>query len=293
MNELWEFTTWLNLRLDHPADWELLAYGKDPERGRLSFADRSGVRLELSWQQLAGNPDLRRMVGDYRVRLEEQYPTARRSVADRPGWRGFHIRPEEGPVQSRFLRHERGLDRALELVVIGKGADPDEPLLERILSSVGEESAAADGSRRWRCWGLETWVPAGMNLQSVTAQPAHLALTFADPSGRETVEVSRRGLLDLWLEQPLDAWFRDQMPAGFRADPEGMTTETPQPGHSARRIAGSFRERAAMLGGRSLRLIASAWICPTHRRLVAWQRRSRQRQPRVPRVICCPAPVLP
>jgi hypothetical protein len=293
MNERWESTVWLNLRIDHPADWELLAYGKDPARGRLSLADREGVRLELSWQGLDGTPDLRRMVGDYRARLDEQFPDARRSSADRPGWRGFHLQPETGPAQGRYLRHERGLDRALELVVIGNPELPADERLSRILDSVGEEAAAPDGARRWRCWGLEAWVPAGLALRRVTAQPANLELGFADARERESLAVARRGLLDVWMNEPVETWLQSKLPRRFRTDRTGLLAGTEGSGHPGHRISGSFRRRRGPFAGGWQRLITAAWICPMHHRLFTWERRSRQQEPVLPRVACCPAPALP
>ena len=282
---------WRNLRLQVPDDWEMLQYSRSFGAGRCAFADRWEFRLELCWRQTGGAPDLGRVMSDYEAALREDgLRTPQREAAGE--WRG--VRGEqEGVETARWGRYFAG-EKCLVEVVVRWPAGREARLEESILASVAEEAPQADGSRRWRAFGMELLAAPGLALTECSAQPACAEMVFGNRSGSAVERFSRRGMVGEWLKVPVEAWLQTWVgDAGARAV------------ESRRLDAGEHRvqcRRGEAVGrglvGRLLRrrfCEAAAWLCPGDGRLYAYSRVAPARPAGAARVPlrCCQRVSLP
>ncbi|MCE9613846.1 MAG: hypothetical protein K8T26_06185 [Lentisphaerae bacterium] len=253
---------WRHLAVELPDEWEMLQFSRDRAAGRCAFADRYRFRLELSWRQVAGPPDFERMLHDYEARLTERGMTDGRRV-QRGAWRGLSGRLGGQPM-TRYGIHVPGEACLVETVFIWPGAV--DPVLEKnILGSLCEAPPEADGDRRWRAFGLDMRVPAGLELTDLTVQPAHAEAHFA--KGRTDVRFARRGLVPTWLRTPVDAWLRHGLPSDARPAPAG-TRSLACGTHAVAQISGL--RRTGRVFGKVRPFRAEAWICPSDGRLYSW-----------------------
>jgi hypothetical protein len=252
---------WRHLSVAVPEAWELLQFSCDRAAGRCAFADRYRFRLEVSWRQVAGPPDVDRMLADYEARLTEQGMTEARRL-QRGGWRGLGGRLDGQPM-SRYGAYVPQEACVVEVVFIGTDA-ADAALEERVLASVRAEPPDAEGGRRWRAFGMDMRVPPGVDLAGMTVQPAHAEAHFAGP--RVEVRFARRGLVPVWLRSPVDEWLRGWLPPDARRG-TAPARALARGGHTVTRLEG--RRRRGLLGpGRPFR--AEAWLCPADGRLYSW-----------------------
>jgi len=162
---------WNRIAIELPEDWELLQLSKDPEEGRLAFADRTDFRLELSWRRGRRRPDLKRLMADYAARLEaEQGHREARSRRHRR-WEGL-LSSADGRLQSRFATY---FDDARLLVeaALRWTADREPELERRILESI--RPAPPEGSpplQRWKAFGMEIELPEAFALSECRILPA-------------------------------------------------------------------------------------------------------------------------
>lgn len=254
--------TWRHLAVNLPEEWEMLQFSRDPAAGRCAFADRHRFRLELSWRQVAGPPDFERMLHDYEARLTERGMTDGQRV-HRGAWRGLSGRLDGRPM-TRYGAHVPGERCLVEAVFIWP--DAVDPVLETlVLGSLHAAPPEADGCRRWRAFGMDMRVPAGLELAEVTVQPAHAETHFAE--GRRDVRFARRGLVPTWLRTPVDAWLLHWLPTNARPAPAG-THSLACGTHTVAQINGVRRTRRVFGRGRPFR--AEAWLCPGDGRLYSW-----------------------
>jgi hypothetical protein len=258
---------WLGIAMSVPEDWELLSFSKNPERGRLTFADRHGVRLQVAWRQTEGEPDLRRMRRDHAARIAEENPDEETTLTRAGSWLGLRHRAGRGDT-ARYLRHFP--DRRLLLeVIVPPGADIAEA--EALLTAIRPERARADGLRRWRAFGLDCLVPEALELSECRVLPADVRLTFTDPKDAERREsFARKGLVRHWLAAPLEDWLAAQTPVDARRA-ETRVEETQ--GHRLHHLEAWLRPRGRLrFWERRRRHRASAWICAQDGRLYLHER---------------------
>jgi len=249
---------WRQLRLELPDDWELLQFTRNPATGRCAFADRYQFRLELSWREVPGAPDLDRMISDYQARLDTDglQETRRLQCA---GWPGVSGVLPDGRTTCRYGAHFGDLQCLAELVFLWpKGRH--EPLEKEVLASVRPEPATPAGQVHWQAFGLDLLTRSGGILEHCTADPAFAQFNFSSGRRRVWERFSRRGLVPQWLTEPVGQWQRRTAPRGFRVvferdqDRHGHTVSWLRSERSALRFADLW------LGRRQFE--AAAWRCP-------------------------------
>jgi len=258
---------WNRIAIELPRDWELLQLSKDPDEGRLAFADRTDFRLELSWRRGRRRPDLKRLMADYAARLEaEQGHREARSRRHRR-WEGL-LSSADGRPQSRFATY---FDDARLLVeaALRWTAEREPELERRILESI--RPAPPEGSpplQRWKAFGMEIELPEAFALSECRILPADASLAFAERDQRVAFE--RRGLVPFWLNGDVADWLRLQLPA----EPKRIeATRWDERGHQPVRLAGAI-PKGSGLGAlfRRQGFDSAAWICPLDQRLYAVRR---------------------
>ncbi|TVR51134.1 MAG: hypothetical protein EA425_07790 [Puniceicoccaceae bacterium] len=253
---------WHGLRLQLPADWELLEFSKNPRQGRLLFADADDIRLEASWQEAAGEPGWRRLLSDYRHMLEEAgWDTAK------PRRHGpWHLLPTEGGdrIAWRAFRHFPGSRRLLELVV----RPPPEQTLDAVTSLLDgcDWPQPPEDSLHWRAFGIEVRFSSHHRLKDCDIKPAHVKLEFEHERHRLVCE--RRGLADLWLRGDLEEWIESKLPEGTRVLKREARFDEAGPGfdfngvhHRGRGMLGWLRRRP---------FTGRLWRCSRCGRILRW-----------------------
>lgn len=250
---------WRHFRLELPADWEMLQFSRDPEKGRCAFADRYRFRLEFDWQRVPGAPDFERMMGDYRARLESA-GGADVSARSAGAWHGLQVRRPDGS-SSRFGAYFMESGCLVELVFLWPG-EPEEPLERSILGGFAAEPETKTGGQRWRAFGLDCVAPASMTLAQCVAQPALAGLEFAGSRPPDRWSFRRLGLVPRWLKTSVGDWLDAQAAAGVQ-NRRRSTSEAS--GHRVEQVEGDFIPRGLLQ--RRGRYAAAAWICPRDGRL--------------------------
>ncbi len=270
---------WRHFRLEVPADWEMLRFSCNRERGRCSFADRYQVRLEMSWLRVPGPPDRERMLSDYMARLrdggvEDLQP------APQANWSGL-TGTQDGQTVSRFGNYFPGESCLLELVFLWPGMR-DKQLEQRMLEAV-TDAPAQDGQRRWRAFGLDVTVPATMALHECHQYAARTEMHFEAPKGVDEDRFMRLGLVSQWLRIPLKQWLAAQAPAGVSIQDQSIRTID---GHEMVTLRGRTKHWC-----RGLRLHrpvyeSRAGLCPADGRLYFASHRRRARGQDLPSLLC-------
>jgi hypothetical protein len=265
---------WRHFGITLPANWEMLQYNSEFERGACLWADRYHYRCELSWRQVPGPPQMNRMLRDYMARLKEQKAATNLSRARVADWEGLTGRA--GPNKFTHLsRHFPEEGCMLELVLLWP--DKVEPELQteivRTVRAVPEEA----GARRWKVFGLE--VDAPHPLLATDIKPAFTRLEFgyenADWRGKQVFE--RRGLRAEWMTTPLDEWLKAQVPLKVRDrqvhefsghGAVGYHVHGQLPINMGLRVLRTVqRRKLGMLGHKEMGYHAAAWINPEDDRL--------------------------
>jgi hypothetical protein len=255
-------TIWHGIRIEVPSSWEILQYSRKPDVGYLAWADRYQYRLELNWKSVPGLPDFEHMMNDYREKLEEDGVsglTLRRSH----GWHGL-IDPNPGGTV-RYGKYVPEQKRLLEILFMWPEKQ-DRALEDRVLASVGPEAEDGEQSMRWRAFGLDAAVPAGLSLDTCNVMPANAAWTFGDGEKfKESWHVERLGMTDQWLTGGVREWLDGKDPTDL-VDPNH--DEVTVAGHQVCWTAGHVAAlRFPKVGKRVNRYEAAAWVCPVDGRM--------------------------
>jgi len=255
-----DLTVWRNFRVALPATWEMLQFSRKMDAGRCSFADRYRVRFEMNWRRVPGAPDDERMLSDYRARLEGQGVEDLVQV-EQAGWTGLAGREDIGLV-SRFGRFFAAESCLVEAVFIWP--DERDAKMERtVLASVAEEPAV-DGARRWRVFGMDLAVPAGVELVECRRHAARAELVFRAERGVNDYRFMRLGMVKAWLNSPVDRWLASHVPPGVRIE---EAKERTVKGHSVAQLTGRAKRWFRGLRIRRPTFEARAGICPADGRL--------------------------
>jgi hypothetical protein len=199
-------TIWRHFRVGLPANWEMLQFSRNPEKGRCSFFDRYRVRCEINWQAVPGAPDTRRMLSDYTARLQDEGVEAIEPVHYGP-WAGL-IGQQDGHPVSRFGRYLEE-EKCLFELVLPWPHERDLDLEKQILEGHSVE-ALHEGHRRWRAFGIEAIVPDGYLLDECSQHPGRSEFVFRPEKGCGELVYQRLGFVSEWLCGPLESWLREQ-----------------------------------------------------------------------------------
>lgn len=212
---------WRHFHLEMPADWEMLRFSRNLERGRCSFADRNQVRLESSWLRVPGPPDRERMLSDYMARLRDEGAEDLQQEKQTGGWSGLTC-TQDGQTVARFGNYFPGESCLFELVFLWPERR-DTQLEQRILATA-TGMPTHEGSHRWRAFGLDVTVPATMVLQECNQYAARTEVRFETPRGVDEDRYMRLGLVPQWLHIPLKQWLAAQAPAGVSIEDQSIHT---------------------------------------------------------------------
>ncbi|HPD15884.1 MAG TPA: hypothetical protein PLE19_13095 [Planctomycetota bacterium] len=261
-----QLTIWRHIRLELPADWEMLQFSRNAAAGRCAFADRRQFRAELSWQTVSEPPDLERLASNYlaKQRLEGTMPDA---ASVRTGeWHGLRGL-EEGLLTSRFSRYLAEEGCLIEVALLWPdGLDPS--LEARVLDSVGSEPPWPGGRRRWRALGIDAFASPSLDLVECIAQPALARLEFADAKEARHVTFERLGMVPQWLRGSVRDWLMWQMPADVQAPVvQASCLCAPQMQRLRHQVETIGGLRRGGLFRRPAHYAAAAWLCPADGRL--------------------------
>lgn len=249
---------WRQIGLDLPADWEMLQFSRDPERGRCAFADRHRYRLELNWHRFKGEPDFDRMMKDYAASLESTWKDIK--PVQRATWPGLTGKRQDEAV-SRFGRYLPELGVLVEIVFIHLNKR-DESLEHNILKGVRAVPADGAGWQRWRAFGMDLRVPSSFALAECVIEPARIGLRFDGPKKPDRWIFRRYGMVASWLKVPMRDWLDQQAdPSARNRRPETVTRGR----YAIERINGDWKPRGLLLP-RGL-YASSLWQDPGDQRL--------------------------
>ena len=268
MNGMMFLHIWQNFRIELPAEWEMLQFSRNPKNGRCAFADRYQFRCELIWRQVSSQPDLKRMISDYKSMLRDRENWKR--IKDRKvgEWLGFRGK-REGEEVTRYSLYLESVSTILEVVLMWP-AGCEYGLEKKILKSVCADRENGDGQKNWKAFGLNLSVASDLSLDECSVMPADVDLCFRNLKGDREEKYSRKGFVDYWLKDSPGEWFGNRIPERVRLD-KGFKkngSEEKIDGHEIYRFKGLLR-----LGGAKglLRMKidyqGACWICPKDNRL--------------------------
>lgn len=211
---------WLGIRLHVPEDWQIVRHSLSPQRGQIVLIDRYRQRMQLGWTQVKDEPDLDRMVEDYRSKQLAAQEGAR--IDDLPAvgdWRGTHRRFGGSELDViRAVRYDEPTKRLLEVVLLADEGDAaDQELVRRVLASITAVEPA-DAVTHWVAFGLDVTLPAQWRMTSLDARPADVVMRFEHyepakdrPTGA-VAEIRRRGMADAWYDGDAEAFLAARAP---------------------------------------------------------------------------------
>lgn len=286
-----ETWVWQGISVALPDDWEMLQFSRKPAKGRCAFADRYGFRFELSWETVAGPPDMEHMVSSYldELKKEGSMPDAR--VIAPGGIMGIkgHL---DLVLTTRFSHYLEEPSRVVETTFFWPGGI-EKHLQREVLGSVKSEPVHEGGFARWRAFGMELLASATLSLTACSVAPASAHMTFGRRGEEHGPEehFRRLGMTREWLRGTVKEWLVLEAPRGVaRGEPYSRTVS----GHDITMVQGECTAgRMARLLRTTRRYRAAAWICPVDGRLynvtrAGWPE-SEARGPELAggRLVCC------
>lgn len=250
---------WRDVRLEIPADWEMLQFSRERGRGRCAFADRRQFRLELSWRQVKGEPDFPRMMSDYKAKLESSGDLQDSKTFTQAGWHGLAGRQKNMEVSrlGSYFDAERLL---VEMVFIWPG-QRDLKLEKTVLQSC-RHAPPENGCRELKAFGMFCRIPEKYEFAACNVQPALASMVFRGPRRPAQIKLHRLGMVPQWLRHPLADWLKAQVPRDVR----DLNIETEkQIGHEVVSVAGKYVPKGLLIP-KGL-YSAKAWVCPKDGRL--------------------------
>lgn len=224
-----------------------------------TFADRHRFRAELHWKVTPGEPDLVRMMRDYRSNLvaQEWSDVDLLRIEGRHGLTGR--RGEEGV--SRFGQFFPEENLLAELVLIHPG-ERDKDLEHAVVATLDWEPPDAGGRHRWRAFGMEMRVPATARMTECIVQPGSVGIRFDGPKPPERYVFRRFGMVDHWLGVSLRQWLAGQL--GKRVRPVQQSSSS-SGSLTYERATGVYRPIRKF--NRKGKVVSSAWRHPGDNRL--------------------------
>ena len=150
-------------------------------------------------------------------------------------------------------------------------ADERDKILEKAFYSKSPTHPATEkDATRWSAYGMNIQVPEALPLQHCLVKPAFAELIFAQEKKPERLLVQRLCMVQHWLEEPLDAWLRRQVPAKIV---QHITIE-PHSLHGDRLVLhGDYKPKGLLLANADYTSVA--WIAPEDGRLYLLERITR------------------
>ncbi|MGD9874655.1 MAG: hypothetical protein AB7T27_10380 [Kiritimatiellia bacterium] len=250
---------WRDVRIEIPADWEMLQFSREREKGRCAFADRRQFRLELSWRQVKGAPDFPRMMSDYKSRLESRGELQDAQTFTQAGWHGLAGKQKNLEV-SRFGNYFDDDKLLVEIVFLWP--DRRDVSLEKNVLQSCRYAAPEKGFRICKAFGLACRIPEAYEFSACHVQPALASMIFTGPRKPAQIKFQRLGMVPQWMKHPLADWLKAQIPKDVE---DAAFENTTANGHAVAQVQGRYRPKGLLIPKGLYR--AEAWICPTDGRL--------------------------
>lgn len=205
-----QWIEWLGVRFCVPHDWQLVRHGLRPQHGSLVFVDRRVQRLTVSWTECRSEPDLERLLSDYRAKLEQEASGGSfkewRSRADRC----LEQRGPHGVRVTRAVRYHAPHRRLLEIQCVASDT-ADDACVTALLDSLALTDAPAE-ARRVCAFGLDVLMPVGFVVARADVKPFDATLHFAERDGTATATLRRLGMVSRWHHGELEALAHGHFP---------------------------------------------------------------------------------
>lgn len=258
---------WNDIHLQLPDDWEMLLFAKNPASGKCTFADRYQYRLQLCWQQLENEPEIDKMVTEYRLTLKEDESISsvtRKRLGD---WLGLTYK-QNGKPTARYTHYFQSVKKLIE-VIMPPADEGDSFDHAEILDSIAIKPPEGQKARDWCVFGLNAKTPADLPLQKCEVLPARVRMTWGSDqknSNELEIVVQRLGMVRHWLKGKVSDWLKIQLPS------EAEILNSSQihiDSHTVERVSGKIRTKGAIkrLRSKSRLFEANAWLCPEDNRL--------------------------
>lgn len=254
---------WQHFSIDVPTDWEMLQFSRNPSVGRCAFADRYQFRLEFNWKIIPGEPDFKRMIGDYRERLEESLDVVSTEEKKHGQWWGIDSIGDE-VLHSRFGRFFEEKSCLIEIVFLWTEGK-DRSLTKKVLDSVQAQPVVNDQYSHWKAFGMDVLASKDLEMAQCQVETALAKILFSDKR-KERIEIFQRlGMVPEWLNVPTEQWLARQMDDLT----EVRTSFDSVNGHDiVTKIGKIKKKRWPMPGSKMIEQVSSAWVCPHDGRLL-------------------------
>lgn len=291
MNYRLEETLWREMRIECPADWELVFASARGQPGRCSFADRRYERLKVQWRPIGAVTNIRKMLEDEVSQKREKGKKAEMLTGQPDGWYGVLEHTASGSlVHAGRVIESAGL--FVEAMVIWPGKR-DRTLENMILLGI----EPGDKSGRWQAMGASIQVPSELDLLEYESEAGRLSWQFG-PTGKKElprIVLKRLAAPRHWLKVSLDKWLEATTDKGARVL-ERFETEVN--GHVAYQFVTTGKSKAwDKMRGRRVLSVETAWLCPVEERVyrLTYTDISRSKSIEMPpelHVECCKPPPL-
>jgi len=263
-------TSWRELQIDHPPQWEVAVASGCDAPGRLVLADRLYHRIDVRWKPLKYVPNLELMLARYKRRDKDDKTFYADLSTAPPDWKGVVHKVSGATIvhAGRFFRSSRILTEATIVWPGGRSIE----LENRILASV---KAAEPGAqlRLWQAMGLSVTCPARYDLREASLKVGRIQWDFWPRAGNDKaaaaagqLRVERIAMPDYLLKgRAVREWLAEELPAGSRQLRQRLVGWA---GHQVDELVSIGKAPlSARLGGMRLMRLDLAWRCPIEQRI--------------------------
>jgi hypothetical protein len=244
-------TCWRGMRIAHPPDWEPAFLSGQGQPRKCILVDRRYQRLEVHWDILPRQPDLRQMYD----RLGRSFKDdGAASLTGAPEWTGLVRRDKDGWIvhAGRFFKPQRSL---VQVVLTWPGRR-DRALERAVLDGIGP--LPNDDLILWQALGLAAMVPKDFELADAANKVGRLGWEFRRPGrGSAGLLLERLAMPRYWLKDPLGEWLKGELPQGFK-----VWRQSPVDcgGHPGTEIYSRRANRLGALVGKGVSRLDRAWL---------------------------------
>ena len=257
---------WNDIHLQLPDDWEMLLFSKNPASGKCTFADRYQYRLQVCWQELENEPEIDKMVTEYRLTLKEDQSirsVTRKRLGD---WLGLTYK-QSGKPTARYAYYFQATKKLIE-VIMPPADEADAFDHAEVLHSIAIKPPEGKEPRDWCAFGLNAKTPANLLLQQCEVLPARVRMTWASGQKKQKdleIVIQRLGMVHRWLKGEISDWLKIQLPTEAKILDSGQIH---MDRHTVERMSGKLATKGMKrLRSKSRIFEANAWLCPEDNRL--------------------------
>jgi len=207
---------WLGLRLDVPAQWEIVRHSLGTLKGGLTFVDRRKQRLQVRWTACRKPPLIEKMLDDHTARQLKQDAGAAIEPVGLGRWAG-RVRDMGRDVQlTRAALFDAQHSVMLEAIM--SHYVEEQTLRDTVLDSLSLEQPM-DRATRWQAFGVAIENPPDFQAVSATINAGEAGFVFHqvnEPGGDKArpgrATLARMGMADGWFRGDLTKLLEAQNP---------------------------------------------------------------------------------